>query len=45
MSSTIDLDCANASRGVWLVKVPKYISQRWEKQKSYTEVGRLKIIT
>jgi len=44
-SNTIDLDCANASRGVWLVKVPKYISQRWEMQNPMTEVGRLKIKT
>lgn len=40
-----ELDCTNAGRGVWLVKVPKYISQRWEKQKPMTEVGRLKITT
>ncbi|KAI2798587.1 General transcription factor IIF subunit 2 [Blomia tropicalis] len=45
MSNSVDLDCNNAGRGVWLVKVPKYISQRWEKQKPMTEVGRLKITT
>lgn len=38
-----DLDCANAARGVWLVKVPKYISSRWEKAQPMSEVGRLKI--
>ncbi|XP_076362958.1 transcription factor TFIIFbeta isoform X2 [Tachypleus tridentatus] len=38
-----EIDCANAARGVWLVKVPKYISTRWEKADSLTEVGRLKI--
>jgi hypothetical protein len=26
-----ELNCANASRGVWLVKVPKYIAKKWEK--------------
>jgi hypothetical protein len=26
-----ELDCGNASRGVWLVKVPKYIAKKWEK--------------
>jgi len=25
-----DVDLTNASRGVWLVKVPKYIADRWE---------------
>ncbi|OTF84143.1 general transcription factor IIF subunit 2-like protein, partial [Euroglyphus maynei] len=39
----MELDCQNAARGVWLVKVPKYISQRWSKQKSMTEIGRLNI--
>lgn len=38
-----ELDCTNASRGVWLVKVPKYISSKWEKAAPMTEVGRLKI--
>lgn len=28
-----ELDCSNASRGVWLVKVPKYIAKKWEKSK------------
>lgn len=26
-----DLDCSNANRGVWLVKVPKYIAKKWER--------------
>ncbi|KAH9422638.1 General transcription factor IIF subunit 2 [Dermatophagoides pteronyssinus] len=39
----MELDCQNAARGVWLVKVPKYISQRWAKQKPMTEIGRLNI--
>lgn len=38
-----DLDCTNSSRGVWLVKVPKYISQRWEKVPGNMDVGKLKI--
>jgi len=38
-----ELDCTNASRGVWLVKVPKYISIRWKKALPLTEVGRLQI--
>lgn len=38
-----ELDLNNAARGVWLVKVPKYISNRWEKAPSKTEVGKLQI--
>jgi len=38
-----DLDLANSVRGVWLVKVPKYISDRWEKATPNTEVGKLRI--
>jgi len=25
-----EVDLSNCNRGVWLVKVPKYISERWE---------------
>ena len=38
-----DLDLENSHRGVWLVKVPKYISDRWEKAAANTEVGKLRI--
>lgn len=38
-----DLDLSNAGRGVWLVKVPKYIANRWEKAPGNLEVGKLKI--
>ncbi|XP_018323445.1 general transcription factor IIF subunit 2-like [Agrilus planipennis] len=38
-----DLDLSNANRGVWLVKVPKYIANRWEKAPGDIEVGKLKI--
>ncbi|XP_022192748.1 general transcription factor IIF subunit 2 [Nilaparvata lugens] len=38
-----DLDLSNAGRGVWLVKVPKYVANRWEKASSTVEVGKLKI--
>ncbi|KAJ1523775.1 hypothetical protein ONE63_001608 [Megalurothrips usitatus] len=38
-----ELDLSNASRGVWLVKVPKYISQKWEKSAGNVEVGKLRI--
>lgn len=38
-----DLDLSNANRGVWLVKVPKYVANRWEKAPNDMEVGKLKI--
>ncbi|EDW96835.1 general transcription factor IIF subunit 2 [Drosophila teissieri] len=38
-----DLDLSNAGRGVWLVKVPKYIAQKWEKAPTNMDVGKLRI--
>ena len=38
-----DVDLSNANRGVWLVKVPKYIADRWESSKDGTDVGKLRI--
>ena len=38
-----DLDLSNANRGVWLVKVPKYIAERWESGNTAKDVGKLKI--
>ena len=42
-ASDKDLDLANANRGVWLVKVPKYIADRWESAADSSEVGTLSI--
>lgn len=39
-----DLDLSNANRGVWLVKLPKYIATRWQKAPGDMEVGKLTII-
>ena len=39
-----DLDLANKARGVWLVKVPKYIAERWESGGGGKDVGKLKIV-
>lgn len=39
-----DLDLTNASRGVWLIKVPKYIASRWDKASGDVEVGKLRIM-
>lgn len=38
-----DLDLSNAGRGVWLVKIPKYVANKWEKAPGHIEVGKLKI--
>lgn len=38
-----DLDLTCASRGVWLVKVPKYISECWKKASPGDEVGKVVI--
>lgn len=38
-----DLELSNAKRGVWLVKVPKYIAERWDTSDPNTFVGNLKI--
>lgn len=39
-----ELDLSNAGRGVWLVKVPKYLANKWEKVPGATEVGKLRIM-
>lgn len=38
-----DLDLSNAGRGVWLVKVPKYIHTRFEKISESQEAAKLRI--
>jgi len=38
-----DLDMSSSSRGVWLVKVPKYISNKWNKCPGNIDAGRLNI--
>ncbi len=42
-ASDKDLDISNASRGVWLVKVPKYMADRWEAIDTPATVGKLTI--
>ncbi|KAK1167728.1 general transcription factor IIF subunit 2 [Acipenser oxyrinchus oxyrinchus] len=39
----VDLTGAKQNTGVWLVKVPKYLSQQWAKSTGRGEVGKLKI--
>ena len=43
MASESNLDCDGLSRNVWLVKVPKYLSETWCKADSTGIVGNLKI--
>ncbi|XP_076435376.1 general transcription factor IIF subunit 2-like [Babylonia areolata] len=38
-----DVDVTAAGRGVWLVKVPKYLAEKWEKPESGSDVGKLRI--
>uniref|UniRef100_A0A3P8WJT4 General transcription factor IIF subunit 2 n=1 Tax=Cynoglossus semilaevis TaxID=244447 RepID=A0A3P8WJT4_CYNSE len=39
----VDLTGAKQNTGVWLVKVPKYLSQQWTKATGRGEVGKLRI--
>lgn len=40
-----ELDLSNTGRGVWLVKIPKYIANKWEMAPGPNgEVGKLKIV-
>lgn len=41
--SVCDVDLTAAGRGVWLVKVPKYLSEKWKKASGKCEVGKLRI--
>ncbi len=42
--SYFDVDLSNGQRGVWLVKVPKYISDRWKSDaKPKQNVGKIRI--
>ena len=37
-STASELDCSNAGRGVWLVKLPKYIAKKWLQGKNFRYV-------
>jgi transcription initiation factor TFIIF subunit beta len=43
-ASDKDVDVSNANRGVWLVKVPKYIADRWESVNEGSQVGKLRMV-
>jgi hypothetical protein len=38
-----ELDLINAGRGLWLVKVPKFIANRWERTPGGVDAGELRI--
>jgi hypothetical protein len=38
-----DFDLSNTDRGVWQVKVPKYIANKWDKATDDSQIGSLKI--
>ena len=40
--SATPLDVTNAARGVWLVKVPNYLSDIWRKAGPSTELGTMR---
>ncbi|KAF4789514.1 general transcription factor IIF subunit 2 [Turdus rufiventris] len=40
----LDLTGAKQNTGMWLVKVPKYLSQQWSKASGRGEVGKLRIV-
>ena len=42
-ASDKDLDLSNCNRGVWLVKVPKYIADSWESVEANATVGKVKL--
>jgi hypothetical protein len=48
MSETGDvdlLDCSKAAQGVWLLKVPNYLKEAWERVGEERNVGVIRIKT
>eukprot|EP00064_Thunnus_orientalis_P023519 superscaffoldBa00008970_g23765 len=39
----VNLSGVKQSKGVWLVKVPKYLAQQWDKATEKGEVGKITI--
>lgn len=42
-TSETDMDLTNSGRGVWLIKVPKYIANKWKRAPENSDIGKLKI--
>lgn len=43
-TSGSSLDISKAGNALWLVKVPKYIADKWDNAPSSLEVGKIKVI-
>ena len=42
--SARELDVSNATRGIWLVKVPNYLAGAWKDATPDSELGKIKLI-
>lgn len=42
--SGIPLDISKAGNSLWLVKVPKYVADKWDSCPSSLEVGKIKVV-
>lgn len=38
-----ELDVGNATRGIWLVKVPNYVADSWKEAQPDAELGRITV--
>eukprot|EP00057_Strongylocentrotus_purpuratus_P027280 XP_011681754.1 PREDICTED: general transcription factor IIF subunit 2 [Strongylocentrotus purpuratus] len=43
MTSKMELDLTASARPIWLVKVPKYVAQRWEKSDKNGHIGKIRV--
>lgn len=43
MAEKNELDTSSAARGVWLVKMPKFVAEKWSQAEGKGEVGKLRI--
>lgn len=39
----MELDLSASARPIWLVKVPKYVAQRWEKSEKNGHIGKIRV--
>ena len=38
-----ELDTSNATKGVWLIKVPNYLSEMWKEAEPNSDLGLMRI--
>ena len=41
--SARELDTSNATKGVWLIKVPNYLSDMWKEAEPNSDLGLMRI--